>query len=158
MSSLKKFSSLTSDDNLPEVHIELALRDSALGATKSSLLLPYEHPLPPVDGGIKAWSAIGGGFFALFVQFGLGKSLEQPLKPHHNLPFVGTFYAHSIPYLARRPFRTHVGARAIMSLLSGQLAMGWFPMDPLCPSVSADPATTVLGQLTLSRSGSLAFA
>jgi hypothetical protein len=29
--------------------------------------------LPSVDGGIKAWSVIGGAFLALFVQFGLGE-------------------------------------------------------------------------------------
>lgn len=39
-----------------------------------STLPPGDEPdLPPVDGGIKAWSVIGGAFLALFVQFGLGE-------------------------------------------------------------------------------------
>lgn len=72
MSSLKKFSNLTGDDKQPEVLIELALKDGP-NPTKLSLEQTYERSLPPVDGGIKAWSAIAGGFLALFVQFGLGK-------------------------------------------------------------------------------------
>lgn len=75
MSTLKRFNSLTGDDGHPEpqVQIVFARRDPGPDALKSSIEITQDRPLPPVDGGIKAWSAIGGGFLALFVQFGLGK-------------------------------------------------------------------------------------
>lgn len=45
-----------------------------LQTADESALPPGDEPaLPPVDGGIKAWSVIGGAFLALFVQFGLGE-------------------------------------------------------------------------------------
>jgi len=87
MSALKKFSSLTGDDNQPEAQIELVLRDPGPDVGKSSLELTDGRPLPPVDGGTKAWSAIGGGFLALFVQFGLGKSKDL-IKSHYGLPLL----------------------------------------------------------------------
>ena len=45
--------------------------------SQSLLKAADEVALPPVDGGIKAWSVIGGAFFALFVQFGLGEFTEE---------------------------------------------------------------------------------
>jgi len=75
MAQLKRFGSITGDDGHLDVHFELELvfRDPGPEFRKSSLEKIYDYPLPPVDGGIKAWSSIAGGFLALFVQFGLGK-------------------------------------------------------------------------------------
>jgi len=86
MSAFKKFNSLTGDDKQPEVHIELALQGVGPDPTKSSLE-PTNDSLPPVDRGTKAWSAIAGGFLALFVQFGLG-TFDEPPKTQNNLPLV----------------------------------------------------------------------
>jgi hypothetical protein len=81
MYPLKKFNSFTGDDGHSEVHIQLAFRDPSPDMFKPPLELAQDRPLPPVDGGIKAWSAIGGGFLALFVQFGLGRSEERLKNP-----------------------------------------------------------------------------
>lgn len=82
MSALKRFNSLTGDDGHPEpqAQIVFAFRDPGPDVGKSSIEITHDRPLPPVDGGVKAWSAIGGGFLALFVQFGLGK-WRTPVRP-----------------------------------------------------------------------------
>lgn len=106
MSSLKKFSSLTGGNEQPEVHLELALKGGP-DPTKFSLEKTYDRPLPPVDGGTKAWSAIAGGFLALFVQFGLGK-FQEPPKPKTKFRWSATFDACLTSCWAEGPFRTPV--------------------------------------------------
>ena len=72
MSALKN--DAPSKEQFPGIDIEGA-RNSQ---TSQSPLRPAdESSLPPVDGGIKAWSVIGGAFFALFVQFGLGEFYRE---------------------------------------------------------------------------------
>lgn len=78
MATLKRFNSISCDDGHLDTHYELdeialVFKDPGPEFHKPSLEAATVDPLPPVDGGIKAWSAIGGGFLALFVQFGLGK-------------------------------------------------------------------------------------
>ena len=53
--------------------IEAASNSQSTDTNQSPLKTADESSLPPVDGGIKAWSVIGGAFLALFVQFGLGE-------------------------------------------------------------------------------------
>lgn len=55
--------------------VEAARKSVATWTSQSPLQPVDDSALPPVDGGIKAWSVIGGAFLALFVQFGLGESL-----------------------------------------------------------------------------------
>jgi len=76
MAQLKRYSSITGDDGHPDdLHFELEVvfREPGPEFRKPPIEETYDPPLPPVDGGIKAWSSIAGGFLALFVQFGLGK-------------------------------------------------------------------------------------
>ena len=89
MSALKEFNGLAGH---PEGHIEPALQDLGPDPNKSSLE-PSNDSLPPVDGGTKAWSAIAGGFLALFVQFGLGK-FEEPPKTQISFRLSDIFDAH----------------------------------------------------------------
>jgi hypothetical protein len=107
-----KFNSLADDYKHPNVHLELALRNIGPDASKASLEPTYAYgdrplppvPLPPVDGGIKAWSSIAGGFLALFVQFGLGTCKEPPRSHNTNLPCPDIF----IDSWARGPCPTPV--------------------------------------------------
>ena len=59
-----------SKEQFPGIDIEGARNSQS---SQAPLKPGDELALPPVDGGIKAWSVIGGAFFALFVQFGLGE-------------------------------------------------------------------------------------
>ena len=101
MSNLEKFSSLTGHDKQPEGHIELALTNGS-DPTKDPLEKAYERPLPPVDGGTKAWSAVAGGFLALFVQFGLGK-FQEPPKTYTSHQLVGHLRSTLDLILGQRP-------------------------------------------------------
>lgn len=53
-------------------------KELGTNTNQPSLQPEDDSALPPVDGGIKAWSVIGGAFLILFVQFGLG---EFPYPP-----------------------------------------------------------------------------
>lgn len=64
--------------------IETARNSQNTTTSQSPLQTTDGSALPPVDGGIKAWSVIGGAFLALFVQFGLGE-------------FTGSFESFSVP-------------------------------------------------------------
>ena len=49
--------------------VEAARKELGTSTSQSSLQPDDDSALPPVDGGTKAWSVIGGAFLALFVQF-----------------------------------------------------------------------------------------
>jgi hypothetical protein len=53
--------------------VEAARKELGPNTVQTPLQLADERLLPPVDGGIKAWSVIAGAYLALFVQFGLGE-------------------------------------------------------------------------------------
>ena len=53
--------------------VEAARNSQSTTTSQLPLRTADGFALPPVDGGIKAWSVIGGAFLALFVQFGLGE-------------------------------------------------------------------------------------
>jgi len=57
--------------------VEAVRNGLGTNTSQSPLQTAVESVLPPVDGGIKAWSVIGGAFLALFVQFGLGEFTEE---------------------------------------------------------------------------------
>ena len=61
--------------------VEAARKELGTSTSQSSLQPDDDSALPPVDGGIKAWSVIGGAFLALFVQFGLGEFQCPPDPP-----------------------------------------------------------------------------
>ena len=52
---------------------EAARNERGTNTSQETPQIADESALPSVDGGIKAWSVIGGAFLALFVQFGLGE-------------------------------------------------------------------------------------
>jgi len=52
---------------------EAARNERGTNTSQETPKIADESALPSVDGGIKAWSVIGGAFLALFVQFGLGE-------------------------------------------------------------------------------------
>jgi len=56
--------------------VEAARNSQSTTTSQSPLQRADKFALPPADGGIKAWSVIGGAFLALFVQFGLGELLQ----------------------------------------------------------------------------------
>ena len=53
--------------------VEAARDERGTNKGQETLQIADESALPSVDGGVKAWSVIGGAFLALFVQFGLGE-------------------------------------------------------------------------------------
>ena len=76
----------SSEDQSGSIDVEAARKEVATDTSRSSPEPVNDPLLPPVDGGIKAWSVIGGAFLALFVQFGLGEFSEcyKPLPGPSN--------------------------------------------------------------------------
>jgi hypothetical protein len=74
MSALEECRTAPFSKERPEnIDVEMARKELDTDASQSPLQPEEKPPLPPVDGGIKAWSVISGAFLALFVQFGLGE-------------------------------------------------------------------------------------
>ena len=100
MAQLKRYSSITGDDGHPDdLHFELEVvfREPGPEFRKPPIEETYDPPLPPVDGGIKAWSSIAGGFLALFVQFGLGKWRSGQIPTPNSRWSDSFYYAHLNP-------------------------------------------------------------
>ena len=74
MPALAEFKhNVSSGEQAGSIGAEAARKDLGTNTSQSPLQSADECHLPPVDGGLKAWSVIGGAFLALFVQFGLGE-------------------------------------------------------------------------------------
>ena len=73
--------------------VEAARKELGTSTSQSSLQPGDESALPPVDGGIKAWSVIGGAFLALFVQFGLGEFQCPPDSPEGTAHIRIAYYS-----------------------------------------------------------------
>lgn len=80
-----------SEEKSGSTDVEAARKELGTNSSQSPFQPEHESALPPVDGGIKAWSVIGGAFLALFVQFGLGESQSRPDSSANitHLPGVG---------------------------------------------------------------------
>jgi len=79
MSALGQFKDdVFSEEKSGSLDVEAARKELGTSTSQSPLQSEDESALPPVDGGIKAWSVIGGAFLALFVQFGLGEFESSP--------------------------------------------------------------------------------
>jgi hypothetical protein len=76
---MSTLSASKNDDSIKEQSVvddvEAARNEKGTDTSQGTLQTADESALPAVDGGIKAWSVIGGAFLALFVQFGLGESI-----------------------------------------------------------------------------------
>jgi len=100
MPALAEFKhNVSSGGRVGSIDAEAARKDLGANTSQSPLQSADECHLPPVDGGLKAWSVIGGAFLALFVQFGLGEfsmELQAFSDPQIHLQAPHTFHLHCI--------------------------------------------------------------
>ena len=99
MPALAEFKhNVSSGEQAGSIDAEAARKDLGTNTSQSPLQSADECHLPPVDGGLKAWSVIGGAFLALFVQFGLGEfwSSKPFSDPQIHLQAPHTFDMHCI--------------------------------------------------------------